>query len=160
MWHDIARTVFYNATPARYANEPGALSMNVLGEPAGVLMVLVVVSFLFLLCLSKSSLSEREQTVVWFLFTVLFFSLCSLLVRSDKQRGKVNPAEMPLPSLIQNEPLPKVDLLIMVRWHQPELPCEWGFMLMSCSSPDHDPLAAPTVRASWVREVTCWRGHL
>jgi hypothetical protein len=87
---------------ARYTNEPGALSMNVLDEPVVALMVLVVVGFLFLLCLSKGSLSEREQTGVWVVFTLLFFSLCSLLVRSDTQRGKANHAEMPLLWLIQN----------------------------------------------------------
>src|SRR5713101_2318806 len=81
----------------RYANEPGALSMNSLDEPVVILTVLVVLSFLFLLCLAKGCLSEREQTGVWVVFAVLFFSLCSLLVRSDTQRGKVNHARDALP---------------------------------------------------------------
>ncbi len=64
--------------------------MNVVDEPVVVLTVLVVVSFSFLLCLPRGSLSEGEQTGVWVVFTVLFFSLCNLPVRSDTQRGNAN----------------------------------------------------------------------
>lgn len=50
-----------------------------------LLAVFVVVGFLFLLGLAKGRLSERQQTVAWVLFTVLFFSVCGMLVRGNAQ---------------------------------------------------------------------------
>jgi hypothetical protein len=63
-----------------------AFDMDVPEEPGAafaLLAVFVVVGFLFLLCLAKGVLSERQQTVGWFVLTVLFFSLCNALVRSN-----------------------------------------------------------------------------
>ncbi len=53
------------------------------GAMVALLAVFVVVGFLFLLGLAKGRLSERQQTAAWVLFTVLFFSLCSVLVRGN-----------------------------------------------------------------------------
>ena len=50
-----------------------------------LLAVFVVVGFLFLLGLAKGRLSERQQTLVWVVLTVVFFSLCSALVRSTAE---------------------------------------------------------------------------
>jgi len=62
--------------------------MDVPEEPGAMfalLAVFVVVGFLFLLGIAKGRMSERQQTVAWVLFTVLFFSVCSLLVRGNAQ---------------------------------------------------------------------------
>src|SRR5258708_33460982 len=48
---DAWQCPFHGTMAPRQANEPGALSMNVVDEPVVVLTVLVVVSFSFLLCL-------------------------------------------------------------------------------------------------------------
>ena len=64
----------------------GALDMDVPEEPqaaVAVLAVFAIIGFLFLLCLTKGCLSERQQTRVWVGFAVLFFSLCSVLVRGN-----------------------------------------------------------------------------
>jgi hypothetical protein len=55
------------------------------GAMFALLAVFVVIGFLFLLGLAKGRLSERQQTVAWVLFTVLFFSVCSMLVRGNAQ---------------------------------------------------------------------------
>jgi hypothetical protein len=55
------------------------------GAMFALLAVFVVVGFLFLLGIAKGRLSERQQTVAWVLFTVLFFSVCSVLVRGNAQ---------------------------------------------------------------------------
>jgi len=55
------------------------------GAMFALLAVFVVVGFLFLLGLAKGRLSERQQTVAWVAFTVLFFSVCSVLVRGNAQ---------------------------------------------------------------------------
>ena len=64
-----------------------ALDMDVPEDPAAVaaLAALVVIGFVLLLCLVKGSLSERQQTGVWVAWTVLFFSVCSMLVRSSAE---------------------------------------------------------------------------
>jgi hypothetical protein len=55
------------------------------GAMFALLAVFVVVGFLFLLGIAKGRLSERQQTVAWVVFTVLFFSVCSVLVRGNAQ---------------------------------------------------------------------------
>ncbi len=50
-----------------------------------LLAVFVVVGFLFLLGLAKGRLSERQQTLIWVVLTVVFFSFCSVLVRSNAE---------------------------------------------------------------------------
>ena len=63
-----------------------ALNMHVPEEPAAagaLLAVFVVIVFSFLLCLTKGYLSERQQTGAWAVLAVLFFSLCSVLVRGN-----------------------------------------------------------------------------
>lgn len=55
------------------------------GAMFALLAVFVVVGFLFLLGLAKGRLSERQQTLVWVVLTVFFFSLCSVLVRSTAE---------------------------------------------------------------------------
>ena len=59
--------------------------MNVPEEPGGAavaaLFVFVFIGFLFLLCLARGCLSERQQTGNWGLWTVLFFSVCSVMAR-------------------------------------------------------------------------------
>jgi hypothetical protein len=55
------------------------------GAMFALLAVFVVVGFLFLLGLAKGRLSERQQTVAWVVFTFLFFSVCSVLVRGKAQ---------------------------------------------------------------------------
>ena len=57
------------------------------GAMFALLEVFVVVAFLFLLGLAKGRLSERQQTVTWVALTVLFFSLCSVLVRNTAEAG-------------------------------------------------------------------------
>ena len=61
------------------------------GAMFALLAVFVVVGFLFLLGLAKGRLSERQQTVAWVLFTVLFFSVCSVLVRGSAQTSSTQP---------------------------------------------------------------------
>jgi hypothetical protein len=65
----------------------GRLDMTVSEEPAAVaaLAAFAAIGFLLLLCLAKGSLSERQQTGVWVAWTVLFFSVCSVLVRSSTE---------------------------------------------------------------------------
>ena len=68
--------------------------MDVPEQPGAIfalLAVFVVVGFLFLLGLAKGRLSERQQTVAWVLFTVLFFSVCSVLVRGNAQTSSAQP---------------------------------------------------------------------
>ena len=55
------------------------------GAMFALLAIFVVVGFLFLLGLAKGRLSDRQQTIAWVAFTVLFFSLCSVLVRGNAQ---------------------------------------------------------------------------
>ena len=67
-----------------------ALDMDVPEEPeaaVAALVVFVLVGFLFLLCLVKGCLSERQQTGVWIAFAVLFFSLCSVVVRGTESQA-------------------------------------------------------------------------
>ena len=59
------------------------------GAMFALLAVFVVVAFLFLLGLAKGRLSDRQQTIAWVAFTVLFFSLCSVLVRGTAQTPAV-----------------------------------------------------------------------
>ena len=61
-----------------------------------LLAVFAVVGFLFLLGLAKGRLSERQQTLVWVVLTVFFFSLCSVLVRSNAETREMGEA----PSLV------------------------------------------------------------
>jgi Ca2+/Na+ antiporter len=89
---------------ARYTNGQSAPEMNVSTESAVELSVLVVVSFLFLLCLAKGSLSEWQQTRVWVLYAVLFFSLCRLLVRSETERQKSHQSEDAAPVVGTKQP--------------------------------------------------------
>ena len=67
--------------------------MDVPAEPAAVaiLAVFAMIGFFLLLCLAKGHLSERQQTGVWVLWTVLFFYVCSVLV-SDNIRSKAHQA--------------------------------------------------------------------
>ena len=55
------------------------------GAMFALLAVFVVVGFLFLLGLAKGRLSERQQTLVWVILTVFFFSVCSGFVRSNME---------------------------------------------------------------------------
>jgi hypothetical protein len=56
--------------------------MDIPPEPAAVLgSILVVVMFAVLLFLQRQSLSNRQQTGIWVVFTILFFSVCSLFFR-------------------------------------------------------------------------------
>lgn len=61
------------------------------GAMFALLAVFVVVGFLFLLGLAKGRLSERQQTVAWVVFTFLFFSVCSVLVRGNAQTAAAQP---------------------------------------------------------------------
>ena len=77
-----------------------AFLMDVPEQPGAMfalLAVFVVVGFLFLLGLAKGRLSNRQQTVAWVAAAVLFFSLCSVLVRGNaettaKQGSIVTPS--------------------------------------------------------------------
>jgi uncharacterized membrane protein len=60
-----------------FPEQPGAMF--------ALLAVFVFVGFLFLLVIAKGRLSERQETVAWVAFTVLFFSVCSVLVRGNAQ---------------------------------------------------------------------------
>lgn len=61
--------------------------MSVPEDAAAValLTAFVVIAFLFLLCVAKGSLSERQQMGMWVVLTVLFFAVCSVLVRSSAE---------------------------------------------------------------------------
>ena len=61
------------------------------GAMLALLAVFVVVGFLFLLALAKGRLSEKQQTVAWVVFTVLFFSVCSVLVGGNAQTSSAQP---------------------------------------------------------------------
>ena len=63
------------------------------GAAVALLVVFVIVSFVFLLCLAKGCLSERQQTGVWVIFTVLFFSVCSVLVRGTRASNAPAPID-------------------------------------------------------------------
>jgi hypothetical protein len=51
---------------------------------AALVSVLVIVMCLFLLVLQRGSLSERQQTGVWVVFTILFFSICNLFLHGSQ----------------------------------------------------------------------------
>jgi hypothetical protein len=56
--------------------------MDIPPESGAVLgSILVVVMFAVLLFLQRQSLSNRQQTGIWVVFTILFFSVCSLFFR-------------------------------------------------------------------------------
>jgi hypothetical protein len=59
--------------------------MDTFDEPGGALFLafFVVAGFLLLGSLVSGRLSEGRQTIVWLLFALLFFSVCSMLMRSD-----------------------------------------------------------------------------
>jgi uncharacterized membrane protein YhaH (DUF805 family) len=62
--------------------------MDVPEEPwaaVAALAVFLVAGFLFLLCLAKGRLSERQQTGAWIVLTILFFSLGNVLIRSSSE---------------------------------------------------------------------------
>jgi len=69
------------------------------GAMFALLAVFVVVGFLFLLGLAKGRLSNRQQTVAWVAFTVLFFSLCSVFVRGNAETTATQGVSM-TPSLV------------------------------------------------------------
>jgi hypothetical protein len=72
--------------------------MDVPEEPGAMfalVAVFVVVGFLFLLGLAKGRLSERQQTLVWVVLTVVFFSLCSVLVRNAATQAVQGQREAP-----------------------------------------------------------------
>ena len=73
------------------------------GAMFALLAVFVVVAFLFLLALAKGRLSERQQTVTWVVLTVLFFSLCSVLVRRTAATGAAQVVRE-APSLVDANP--------------------------------------------------------
>ena len=74
------------------------------GAMFALLTVFVVVAFLFLLGLAKGRLSERQQTLAWVAFTVLFFSVCSVLVRSTAETGAAEGVRE-VPSLVDANPV-------------------------------------------------------
>ena len=49
---------------------------------SALVLILVVLTFSFLVFLARGSWSPRQQTGAWLLFGVLFFSVCSLLFRN------------------------------------------------------------------------------
>ena len=64
--------------------------MDIPEEPGAVVVsILVIVISLFLLVLQRGSLSERQQTGVWVVFTILFFLICNVLVRGNARAGLV-----------------------------------------------------------------------
>ena len=77
-----------------------------LGAMFALLAVFVVVGFLFLLGIAKGRLSERQQTVAWVLFTVLFFSVCSMLVRGNAQAQTAHGVKDPTSLVEANQASP------------------------------------------------------
>ena len=62
--------------------------MDIPEEPGAFLVsILVIAMFLFLFALQRWSLSERQQTGVWIVFTIFLFSICSLFFRGGAQAG-------------------------------------------------------------------------
>ena len=51
---------------------------------AALVSILVVVMCLFWLALQRWSLSERQQTGIWVVFTILFFSICNLFLHGSQ----------------------------------------------------------------------------
>lgn len=74
--------------------------MDIPEEPGAVLVSILVISmFLFLLVLQRGSLSERQQTCVWVVFTILFFSICNMFVHGSARTGLVESAGTASPAV-------------------------------------------------------------
>lgn len=56
--------------------------MDIPEEPAALVFLLVVLTFIFLIALVRGALSDKQQTAAWIIFGILFFSICHLLFRS------------------------------------------------------------------------------
>ena len=69
--------------------------MDVPNEPGAVLIsILVIIMFLVLLVLQKRTLTERQQTAVWVVFTILFFSICNMFFHGGAGTGLATGARM------------------------------------------------------------------
>jgi hypothetical protein len=77
----------------------GLFDMEVL-EPAAILAsILAMVSFLFLFTLARGLLSDRQQTGAWIAYSIVFFSVFTLLFR-NADAGAVARRPLTSPAVI------------------------------------------------------------
>ena len=72
----------------------------------GFLLIFGGASFLFLVGLIRGWFSNRQQTTIWVLITLLFLILCNCLVRANSAESAKAGREIGSPNRIAHTPRP------------------------------------------------------